>query len=462
MVKERGTKMREVHLEKNQMLTVTIEDLTHDGSGVAKIEGYPLFIKDALPGEEVCVKVVKVNKKFGFARIEKIEKESPNRVTPPCPVYHKCGGCQLQHLSYEGQLLFKKNQVEQLIRRVGKLETEVLPTIGMAKPFRYRNKSQVPVGYVNGKLGAGFYQKRSHDIIDMDTCLIQDEKSDAAIQEARAVFAEFYTEPYNEVTHHGDLRHIMTRVGKSSGELMLVLITRTLDFPNKEAIVEQLKKRVSGVTSIVQNVNPNKTNVILGDKTVTLFGPDTITDSIHGIQFAISARSFYQVNPEQTEILYQKALDAADLTGNETVIDAYCGIGSISLCLAQKAKHVYGVEIVDQAIHDARKNAKLNQIENVTFETGKAEEVIPDWYKKGIRADVLVVDPPRKGCDEKLLATILKMQPKKVVYVSCDPATLARDLRILNEGGYGVSAVQPVDMFPMTTHIENVVALELK
>ncbi|STY46633.1 23S rRNA (uracil-C(5))-methyltransferase RlmCD [Listeria fleischmannii subsp. coloradonensis] len=212
----------------------------------------------------------------------------------------------------------------------------------------------------------------------------------------------------------------------------------------------------------MQNVNPNKTNVILGDKTVTLFGPDTITDSIHGIQFAISARSFYQVNPEQTEILYQKALDAANLTGNETVIDAYCGIGSISLCLAQKAKHVYGVEIVDQAIHDARKNAKLNQIENVTFETGKAEEVIPAWYKKGIRADVLVVDPPRKGCDEKLLATILKMQPKKVVYVSCDPATLARDLRILNEGGYSVSAVQPVDMFPMTTHIENVVALELK
>lgn len=462
MVKERGTKMREVRLEKNQMLTVTIEDLTHDGSGVAKIEGYPLFIKDALPGEEVRVKVVKVNKKFGFARIEKIEKKSLNRVTPPCPVYHKCGGCQLQHLSYEGQLLFKKNQVEQLIRRVGKLETEVLPTIGMAKPFRYRNKSQVPVGYVNGKLGAGFYQKRSHDIIDMDTCLIQDEKSDAAIQEARAVFAEFYTEPYNEVTHHGDLRHIMTRVGKSSGELMLVLITRTLDFPNKPAIVEQLKKRVSGVTSIVQNVNPNKTNVILGDKTVTLFGPDTITDSIHGIQFAISARSFYQVNPEQTEILYQKALDAADLTGNETVIDAYCGIGSISLCLAQKAKHVYGVEIVDQAIHDARKNAKLNQIENVTFEIGKAEEVIPAWYKKGIRADVLVVDPPRKGCDEKLLATILKMQPKKVVYVSCDPATLARDLRILNEGGYSVSAVQPVDMFPMTTHIENLVALELK
>ncbi|WP_088810868.1 MULTISPECIES: 23S rRNA (uracil(1939)-C(5))-methyltransferase RlmD [unclassified Listeria] len=448
-------------LKKNQILSVTIEDLTHDGSGIAKIDGYPLFIPAALPGEEVRVKVVKVNKKYGFGRIESFEKESPERVTPPCPVYQKCGGCQLQHLSYEGQLLFKRRQVEQLMKRVGKLETEVLPTIGMAKPFRYRNKSQVPVGYVNGKLGAGFYQKRSHDIIDMDTCLIQDEKSDAAIQEARAVFAEFYTEPYNEVTHQGDLRHIMTRVGKTSGELMLVLITRTLDFPNKPAILEQLKKRVQGVTSIVQNINANKTNVILGDKTVTLYGPNTITDTIHGIQFAISARSFYQVNPEQTEVLYQKALDAANLTGNETVIDAYCGIGSISLCLAKKARHVYGVEIVNQAILDARANAKLNQIENVTFETGKAEDVIPNWYKNGITADVLVVDPPRKGCDEKLLATILKMKPKKVVYVSCDPATLARDLRILNEGGYKVSAVQPVDMFPMTTHIENVVSLEL-
>ncbi|WP_088825857.1 23S rRNA (uracil(1939)-C(5))-methyltransferase RlmD [Listeria goaensis] len=448
-------------LKKNQILSVTIEDLTHDGSGIAKIDGYPLFIPAALPGEEVRVKVVKVNKKYGFGRIESFEKESPERVTPPCPVYQKCGGCQLQHLSYEGQLLFKRRQVEQLMKRVSKLETEVLPTIGMAKPFRYRNKSQVPVGYVNGKLGAGFYQKRSHDIIDMDTCLIQDEKSDAAIQEARAVFAEFYTEPYNEVTHQGDLRHIMTRVGKTSGELMLVLITRTLDFPNKPAILEQLKKRVQGVTSIVQNINANKTNVILGDKTVTLYGPNTITDTIHGIQFAISARSFYQVNPEQTEVLYQKALDAANLTGNETVIDAYCGIGSISLCLAKKARHVYGVEIVNQAILDARANAKLNQIENVTFETGKAEDVIPNWYKNGITADVLVVDPPRKGCDEKLLATILKMKPKKVVYVSCDPATLARDLRILNEGGYKVSAVQPVDMFPMTTHIENVVSLEL-
>ncbi len=448
-------------LKKNQILSVTIEDLTHDGSGIAKIDGYPLFVPTALPGEVVRVKVLKVNKKYGFGRIESFEKESPERVTPPCPVYHKCGGCQLQHLSYEGQLLFKRRQVEQLLKRVGKLDTEVLPTIGMAKPFRYRNKSQVPVGYVNGKLGAGFYQKRSHDIIDMDTCLIQNEKSDAAIQEARTVFAEFYTEPYNEVTHQGDLRHIMTRVGKTTGELMLVLITRTLDFPNKQAILEQLKKRVQGVTSIVQNVNANKTNVILGDKTVTLYGPSTITDTIHGIQFAISARSFYQVNPEQTEVLYQKALDAANLTGNETVIDAYCGIGSISLCLAKKAKHVYGVEIVNQAIQDARANAKLNQIENVTFETGKAEDVIPNWYKKGICADVLVVDPPRKGCDEKLLATILKMKPQKVVYVSCDPATLARDLRILSEGGYKVMTVQPVDMFPMTTHIESVVSLEL-
>ncbi|EUJ29187.1 RNA methyltransferase [Listeria floridensis FSL S10-1187] len=449
-------------MQKNQQLEVVIEDLTHDGSGVAKIDGYPLFIPNTLVGERALVKVVKLNKKFGFGRLVSLLEESKNRVEPPCEVYAKCGGCQLQHLSYEGQLGFKQRQVEQVMQRIGKLDVEVLPVIGMENPFRYRNKSQVPVGYVNGKLTAGFYQKRTHDIIDMDTCLIQDEVSDKAIQAAREVFEAFGVEAYDELRHKGVLRHIMTRVGKSSGELMLVLITRTKELPFAKEITDQLVKVIPGLTSVVQNINPQKTNVIFGAETRLLYGKERITDTIHGIQFAISAKSFYQVNPLQTEVLYQKALDAAELTGEETVIDAYCGIGSISLCLAKQAKQVYGVEIVDAAIQDAKRNAELNGLSNAVFETGKAEEVIPRWYKDGVKADVIVVDPPRKGCDEHLLATILKMKPKRVVYVSCEPSTLARDLRILADGGYEVGKVQPVDMFPMTTHIENVVALDLK
>ncbi|MBC1522469.1 23S rRNA (uracil(1939)-C(5))-methyltransferase RlmD [Listeria aquatica] len=447
-------------LKKNQLLDVRIEDLTHDGSGVAKVDGYPLFIPNTLVGERAEIKIVKLNKKFGFGRLMELKEASKDRVEPPCPVYDKCGGCQLQHLSYAGQLEFKRHSVEQVMRRIGKIEAYVEPVLGMDHPFRYRNKSQVPVGTINGRIAAGFYQKRTHDIIDMDYCLIQDERSDKAVQAVRDVMELFQIEPYDEVRHKGFLRHIMTRVSRSTNELMLVLITRTEDFPFLAEVLDALKKRIDGLASVVQNVNPHKTNVIFGEKTRVLDGKERITDTIHGIQFAISAKSFYQVNPEQTEVLYAKALEAAGLTGQETVIDAYCGIGSISLCLAKRAKKVYGVEIVDAAIQDARRNAELNQLGNVIFETGKAEEVIPRWYKEGVKADVIVVDPPRKGCDEKLLETILAMKPKRVVYVSCEPSTLARDLRILEDGGYKAGSVQPVDMFPMTTHIENVVALE--
>ncbi|EPF7620073.1 23S rRNA (uracil(1939)-C(5))-methyltransferase RlmD, partial [Listeria monocytogenes] len=366
----------------------------------------------------------------------------------------------LQHLSYDGQLAFKRNQVEETMKRIGKLNVDVPKTLGMENPWRYRNKSQVPVGFVNGKLTAGFYQKRSHAIIDMSTCLIHNEQGDFAVQKTREILAKYGTEPYDEKTGKGDIRHIMTRFAHTTGQLMLVLVTTKERMPFKNEIVQDLVEQLE-LTSIVQNINPHKTNVIFGDRTKTLWGKDIIEDTIHGICFAISARSFYQVNPLQTEVLYQQAIDAAELTGEETVIDAYCGIGSISLCLAKKAKHVYGVEIVDQAIQDARANAELNELTNTTFETGKAEEVIPAWYKAGIEADVLVVDPPRKGCDEKLLETILAMKPKKVVYVSCNPGTLARDMKILTDGGYVAKKVQPVDMFPMTTHIEAVTVLHL-
>ncbi|MBF2600957.1 23S rRNA (uracil(1939)-C(5))-methyltransferase RlmD [Listeria seeligeri] len=448
-------------LKKNQSVEITIEDLTHDGNGVGKIDGYPLFIPNTLPGEKVTAKIIKLNKNYGFARMENLEVVSAERVEPPCAVYSKCGGCSLQHLSYVGQLAFKRNQVEETMKRIGKLNVEVKETLGMENPWRYRNKSQVPVGFVNGKLTAGFYQKRSHEIIDMSTCLIQSEQGDFAVQKTREVLAKYGTEPYDEKTGKGDIRHIMTRFAHTTGQLMLVLVTTKDRLPFKEEIIRDLTEQLA-LTSIVQNINPQKTNVIFGERTKTLWGKDIIEDTIHGIRFAISARSFYQVNPLQTEVLYQQAIEAAELTGEETVIDAYCGIGSISLCLAKKAKHVYGVEIVDQAIQDARTNAELNNLSNTTFETGKAEEVIPTWYKAGIVADVLVVDPPRKGCDEKLLQTILAMKPKKVVYVSCNPGTLARDMKILSDGGYEANQVQPVDMFPMTTHIEAVTVLNLK
>lgn len=448
-------------LKKNQSVELIIEDLTHDGSGVGKIDGYPLFIPNTLPGEKVTAKIIKLNKNYGFARMENIEIVSSDRVEPPCAVYSKCGGCSLQHLSYDGQLAFKRNQVEETMKRIGKLEVEVPKTLGMENPWRYRNKSQVPVGFVNGKLIAGFYQKRSHDIIDMSTCLIHNEQGDFAVQKTREILAKYGTEPYNEKNGKGDIRHIMTRFAHTTGQLMIVLVTNKDRIPFKEEIIRDLTEQLE-LTSIVQNINSHKTNVIFGERTKTLWGKDIIEDTIHGIRFAISARSFYQVNPLQTEVLYAQALDAAELTGEETVIDAYCGIGSISLCLAKKAKHVYGVEIVDQAIQDARANAALNELTNTTFETGKAEEVIPNWYKNGITADVLVVDPPRKGCDEKLLETILAMKPKKVVYVSCNPGTLARDMKILTDGGYEAKKVQPVDMFPMTTHIEAVTVLNLK
>ncbi|MBC2080681.1 23S rRNA (uracil(1939)-C(5))-methyltransferase RlmD [Listeria booriae] len=449
-------------VKKNDCLDVVFEDLTHDGNAVAKIDGYPIFVPQGLPDEIAQIKVLKTNKNYGFGKIIELTKESADRVTPPCLVYSQCGGCQLQHLSYDGQLRMKQKQVAQVMKRIGKQDVEVLPTLGMENPWNYRNKAQVPVGFVNGRLVAGFYQQRSHQIIDMNTCLIQQEENNEVIQTARAIFAKYHVEPYDETTRKGVLRHLMTRFATTTGELMLVIVTTKLNFPNKAEILAELQQSIPELTSLVQNVNTANTNVIFGEQTVVLAGREYIMDTIHGISFAISARSFYQVNPEQTEILYAEALKLAGLTGEETVIDAYCGIGSISLCLAKEAKHVYGVEIVPQAIEDARANAKLNKMDNVTFAVGKAEEVIPDWFKQGIKADVLVVDPPRKGCDDALLQTILKMKPKRVVYVSCNPATLARDMLVLTEGGYEAKMVQPVDMFPQTTHVECVTVLERK
>ncbi|MBB4825524.1 23S rRNA (uracil1939-C5)-methyltransferase [Sporosarcina luteola] len=450
-------------VNQNDRLTVTVEDLTHDGSGVAKVEGYPLFIPGALPGEEVEIKVGKTLKNYGFAELLEVKRQAPMRVEAPCHVFWECGGCQLQHLSYEAQLQQKQKQVRDVIDRIAKLpHVPVHPVKGMQDPWRYRNKSQIPFSERNGHVVSGFFKPRTHHIVDTDVCIIQSEEADQLMSTLKHEMHALGLDAYDEKAHRGMLRHLIVRKGRATGEIMVVLVTLKKKFPQKQAVVDLIKRVVPEVTSIMQNVNPDKTNVIFGNETINLYGKPVIIDKIGDVQFEISARSFYQVNPVQTEVLYGQALEYAQLSGYETVIDAYCGIGTISLFLAQRAKEVYGVEIVPQAIEDAKRNAELNGITNAHFEAGAAEDVIPRWYADGKRFDVLVVDPPRKGCDDKLLATILKYKPKRVVYVSCNPGTLARDLRILEDGGYRTQEVQPVDMFPQSSHVECVALIELK
>ncbi|MBA4538351.1 23S rRNA (uracil(1939)-C(5))-methyltransferase RlmD [Bacillus aquiflavi] len=454
---------RTLPVEKNQYVDAVFEDLTHDGAGVAKIDGYPIFVPSGLPGERAKVKVIKVNKGYAIGRLIEIYEQSPARVEAACPIYKQCGGCQLQHLQYGEQLKWKEKHVRDVIERIGKLkDVKIHPTLGMSDPWRYRNKAQVPIGEREGGLIAGFYQKRSHEIIEMDECFIQQQKNDNTVQTVKQICQRYGISAYDEDKNKGILRHIIVRHGFKTGEVMIVFITRTENLPYKKELINDIITRIYGVKSIIQNINGKRTNVILGKETKVLWGREVIYDYIGNVKFVISARSFYQVNPEQTKVLYEKALQYAQLSGEETVIDAYCGIGTISLFLAEKAKKVYGVEIVPEAIEDANRNAKLNQITNVEFAVGAAETVIPKWYKQGVQADVLVVDPPRKGCDEALLETIVNMKPKRVVYVSCNPATLARDLRILEDGGYKTSEIQPVDMFPQTGHVECVALIELK
>lgn len=455
----------EAPINKNEYYDVTFEDLTHDGAGVAKIDGFPIFVPDALPSESGKIKVVNVKKGYAFGRLIELHEESKDRTNAPCPIYKQCGGCQLQHLSYQGQLNFKQKQVKEVLARIGKLDLDrvkVHPTLGMNDPWNYRNKAQVPVGEREGGLVAGFYQQRSHEIIDMEKCLIQQSENDNIVQAAKEICQKYGVQAYNEPKHKGWLRHIMVRYGIITQEVMIVFVTRTDDFPHKNAILAELTEKFPTIKSAVQNINPKRTNVIFGDQTKVLWGEEYIYDYIGDIKFAISARSFYQVNPEQTKVLYDKALEYAELNGEESVIDAYCGIGTISLFLAQKAKRVFGVEIVPEAIEDAKRNAELNGIANAEFAVGEAEVVIPKWYEEGNTAEVIVVDPPRKGCDESLLKTILEMKPKRVVYVSCNPATLARDLQVLEHGGYATVEVQPVDMFPHTVHVECACLLTLK
>ena len=447
-------------IEKNQYYDAKIEGLTHDGLGVARVEGFPVFVTNTLPEEEITFKVTLAKKKFAFGRPVDVKVTSPNRVTPPCKIYKQCGGCQLQHLNYEGQLKAKKELVTNNMVRIGHLEDlNVQDTIGMERPWRYRNKTQVPFGKVEGEIVAGFYQKRSHEIMNMKTCLIQTEVSDQIVETMRQLCRDLVIAPYEEASQDGVLRHVIVRVGFKTNEVMVVLVTRTKKLPHQDQVIKALLTKYPQIKSIAHNINPKATNVIFGVDTKILWGDPYIYDELNGIRFGISPRSFYQVNPIQTEVLYSKTVELAGLTGEEIVFDAYCGIGSITLFLAQHAEQVYGVEIVPEAIADAKMNAQLNGYENTQFEVGKSEDVIPRWIEEGIIPDVIVVDPPRKGCDKALLETILEASPKRVVYVSCDSSTLARDVKILVEGGYEVDFVQPVDLFPSTTHVECITRL---
>lgn len=505
-------------VSKNEETVIDIIGMNHDGEGVGRANGYTLFVQGALPGETVRVRVMKTKKQYGYAKLLEIVKASPDRVSAPCPIYDQCGGCQIQHMSYAGQLAWKRQLVVDNLQRIGKLNVmvgdadaqgdeeanlnrlseenvdqaaelaiseeqgngsnrirlrlegvmneeaaaqgiRVLPTMGMDEPWRYRNKAQVPIGVTEGGLVGGFYAKGSHRIIDMETCLIQHEHNDEVVAKVKEIGSHLGISAYNEETGRGLLRHVVVKKAFRTGEMMLVLVTNGRDIPHKDEWIGSIREVIPHVASICQNVNKKQTNVIFGDETRVLWGRDVIYDYIGDVQFAISPRSFYQVNPVQTEVLYGKTVEYAGLSGKETVIDAYCGIGTISLFLAQHADQVYGVEIVPEAIEDARSNAMLNEMKNVKFEVGASEDVIPRWKEQGIEADVIVVDPPRKGCDPRLLDTILEMKPERVVYVSCNPSTLARDLRVLEDGGYRTVEVTPVDMFPHTVHVESVAML---
>ncbi len=453
-----------MEIKKNDCFTVSIEDMSEDGSGIGKLDGYIWFIKDAVKGDVVEAKAMKMKKSYGFARLMRVITPSPDRIEPACPVARQCGGCQLQAMSYESQLKFKENKVYNNLRRIGGFtDIPFLPIMGMDEPWRYRNKAQFPFGRnKNGEIVTGFYAGRTHDIIPQEDCLLGVEENKKILESIKEYMIENHVAPYEEETHQGLIRHALIRKGFKTGELMVCVIINGKKLPHSEKLVEKLC-RFDGMTSISYSINTDKTNVILGKELVNLYGPGYITDYIGDVKYRISPLSFYQVNPVQTEKLYGTALEYAGLTGGEVVWDLYCGIGTISLFLAQKAKKVYGVEIVPQAIDDARENAKLNGLDNVEFFVGKAEEVLPEQYEKNkVYADVIVVDPPRKGCDEQCLNTIVTMAPKRVVYVSCDSATLARDLKMLCEKGYEVEKVRCCDMFGWTTHVETVCLLVLR
>ena len=478
-------------MNKNNIFELNITDMGVDGEGIGHVDGMTFFVKDALIGDVIRARATKLKKNYGYARVEEIITPSAFRVTPKCELHRRCGGCQIQALSYEKQLEFKEQKVRNNLIRIGgfapeEIDEKMLPVVGMEEPFRYRNKAQFPVGYdKEGNVVTGFYAARTHSIIPVEDCLLGVKDNELILALIKGWMEDCKVSAYDETTGKGVLRHVLIRYGFTTKEIMVCLIINGDSVPGEEYLIERLQ-RVEGMTSLSININKKNTNVILGEETRCIWGQPYITDYIHlrecgeslvggidefaltdkAVAYRISPQSFYQVNPVQTEKLYSTALEYAGLTGKEYVWDLYCGIGTISLFLTQKAKQVYGVEIVPQAIEDAKNNAKLNGITNAEFFVGKAEEVLPEFYEKladgdaMLTPDVIVVDPPRKGCDEACLSTMLKMQPKRIVYVSCDSATLARDLRILCDGGYEIKKVRAFDQFAHTMHVECVTLLQ--
>ncbi len=472
--------------KKNDIVTVTIEDIGNDGEGIGKTDGYTLFVKDAVIGDVVEARITKCKKNYGYARVEKVVTPSSFRVEPKCSFHKRCGGCQIQAMRYDRQLVFKQDKIRNNLLRIGGfpaalIDTVIEPVVGMEEPWHYRNKAQFPVGYdKEGNLITGFYAGRTHDIIANTDCALGAPENQLILEAVLSYMRDNHVTAYREDTGEGLVRHVLIRTGFWSGEIMVCLVVNGTKLPAAEKLTKNLlaipltDTAESGankkITSISLSVNTEKTNVIMGKDICVLWGKGCIQDTLCGLTFSISPLSFYQVNPVQTEKLYGLALEYANLTGKETVWDLYCGIGTISLCMAKKARQVYGVEVVPQAIEDARENARVNQIANVEFYEGKAEEVLPAFYERlgqagedenadKLHPDVIVVDPPRKGCDEKCLETMLRMRPERIVYVSCDSATLARDLKVLCEGGYELKKVRGVDQFGGTVHVETCVLL---
>ncbi|MBQ8292454.1 MAG: 23S rRNA (uracil(1939)-C(5))-methyltransferase RlmD [Bacilli bacterium] len=462
-------------IQEHEKYKVEFISMTHDGRGVCKLSGitmddkplenYPIFVEGAIIGEIGIIEITQMKKSYGLGQIVRIfnDKKSPNRVTPSCPIFGECGGCQLMHLSYEGQLSFKKGMVRETLRKIGGFDKiHINDVIGMEDPTKYRNKVQVPFGELKGKAISGFYKLNSHEIIPLTECSIQTEEMTEIVKFIRNLCNEYHIKGYNEKLNKGDIRHVLIRESIKTGEVMVILICTKAEYPELDELVNKLVKRHPRIVSVMINVNKYQTNTILGNYFKVLYGRNYIIDELCGLKFKIGCRSFYQVNAYQTEKLYNKVLEVGAFKDTDVVIDAYCGIGTIGSTIAKKAKYVYGVEIVEEAIQNAKENAEMNGLTNIEFVCNKAEDQIKEWAKMGIKADAIVVDPPRKGCEGDFLKTVVEMNIPKIVYVSCDVATLARDLKYLAENGYNVGHIQPVDMFPQTNHIENVVCVTKK
>ncbi len=446
-------------MKKNDYITATCIDYTHDGQGVVKVDGFPVFVKNMLVDEEGTVKIIKVLKNYAVGRLIEITKQSPYRCEVKCPIFKACGGCHLQHLSQKGQQEFKTKRVSDTLKRIGHCDVDVFPCLVMDDPWYYRNKVQVPLGESDGHLVSGFYKQHSNDIVPFDVCYIQSESSNTLVTRVRELLEEVGESAYDKVNHKGNIKHLLVKYAKKSGDLMLVFITYRHKIKKLNYIIDVLTSEFKELKTIVHNINTRHDNVILGDEVKVLYGPGYIEDELLGNSYRISTKSFYQVNPTQVEVLYQKAIEYADLKPTDVVIDAYCGIGTISLSMAKHVKHVYGVEIVEQAIVDAKENAIRNNISNVDFYCQDAGEFMVDFAKNNKHIDVVMVDPPRKGCSQLFLDQMLTLAPERIVYVSCDVSTQARDIAYLQEHGYKVTIAQPVDMFPHSFHVENICLL---